>query len=92
VFHNRRLPEWLHRLCNAALGFFLAGTVFLCIDVYLIPPAFQMAGLFTAIVLTVLTTLALVIVNPKRFSIVEGIAGDVGYNDLPEDQSERREP
>ena len=85
MIHNRHLPRSLHRFCNAVLGFFGVATASLWLNACL-PPRFQTIGLIAAGILTVAATCTLAIVNPKRFSVVEGIAGEAGYDELTEDE------
>jgi hypothetical protein len=62
------------------LGFFLTATASFCTDAYLVPVRFQKVGFTVAVIFTVLITLVLAVANPKLLSIVEGTAGDVGYD------------
>jgi hypothetical protein len=88
MIHNRYLPESLHRVCNAAVGFFGVGAASFCVNAH-IALRFQTVGLIAAVILTILATCLLAIVNPKRFSVVEGIAGDVGYDELAENRRDK---
>jgi hypothetical protein len=72
---NRYLSNLLHRLCNAVLGLVVTATVALAINPQL-PSRWQPTGLAGAIGVTVLAALTLAVVDLKRFSIIEGVAGD----------------
>jgi hypothetical protein len=89
MIRNRRLPDWLHRLCDAVLGFFLVAALSLA-GVRLLPDRWQGTGFVAAIGLTAFAAILLAAVDPKRFSIVGGVAGDAGYDDLREDDGKTR--
>ena len=88
MIHNRHLSETLHRICNATIGFFAMATTSLWVN-SLVPLRFQTMGLVLAFILTASATCALAVVNPNRFSIVEGIAGDAGYDELTENHTDK---
>lgn len=82
MVHNRYLSNGAHRLCNMVVGFLLTTVVLLYVNAYLIPAKYQAIGLVVSGVLALSVTLLLGIIHPKRFSIVEGIAGGDGYDEL----------
>ena len=85
ILHNRYLPTWLHRICNAGFGSLLIATLGTLAVTNLLPNAAQAIGLFAVIVGTVVTGFVLLVVNPNRFSTVEGVAGEDGYDELIDD-------
>ena len=70
---NHYLPAWLHRLCNALLGSAILTTVSILLWPNLLMLWFGLAAF-----------VGLLLLNPNRFSIVEGVAGGDGYADLYE--------
>jgi hypothetical protein len=88
MIHNRHLPNWAHRVANAVLGllgcasagaagfaFFREGSV-----------QEQVAGWL--LWLSPVAGVLLAALNPRRISLVEGLAGDAGYDEL----EDRRRP
>ncbi|MBN1590726.1 MAG: hypothetical protein JW888_14530 [Pirellulales bacterium] len=86
MIHNRYLSERTHRLCNVVVGLLLTTTACLYINAYVIPARFQMLGLIVGGVVTLSVTLGLALVDPKRFSIMEGVAGGLGYDELDDEE------
>jgi hypothetical protein len=76
---NQYLPNWLHRLCNALLSSLAVGTFLL-----LLWPDWRI-GALSALVFVVN-----LLINPTRFSVVEGVAGDLGYIELELDPHDPR--
>jgi hypothetical protein len=79
--YNRYLPTWLHRLCNGILG--AAGAAALAsLGLSRFPPGHllhRLAALLLYLSLPIGIFLALI---ARRFSIVEGLAGREGYDEL----------
>jgi hypothetical protein len=88
VLHNRYLPKWLHRACNAGFGSMLIATLGTLAVTNLLPNALQAVGLRIVVTSTVAMGLVLLIVDPNRFSTVEGCAGDLGYDELTDEEVE----
>ncbi|MDR3460664.1 MAG: hypothetical protein P4N60_24810 [Verrucomicrobiae bacterium] len=87
---NHHLPPWLHRLaCGVFVALLLAlgGLSFL-------GPADGSGRHLTACCLIILSVPAGILCAclAHRFSIVEGLAGDVGYEDLDEQQDKKPKP
>jgi hypothetical protein len=78
---NRYLPSWLHRLANGLFAWFVAITLGVCgitwfRDLPVLP--WLAAGLlFGSPLLAILAA-----VFTPRFSLLEGLAGEDGYDDL----------
>lgn len=88
VLHNRHLPNWLHRICNAGFGSLLIATLGTLAVSNLLPNALQSIGMGVVIAGTVVTGLVLLILDPNCFSTVEGCAGDLGCDELTDEDSE----
>ena len=73
VLHNRCLPGWIHRLANGAIGGLLA--------VALVTTFLSVRLLWVAIPVVIVRMLA----DPTKFSLVEGCAGNDGYDELDVD-------
>jgi hypothetical protein len=78
VLHNRYLPDWVHRLANGAIGGVLSSLAASAAVRVLGAPL----GAFWCVLLVALLCTAL---NSRRFSLVEGCAGDLGYDELLDD-------
>jgi hypothetical protein len=86
MIHNRYLPLWLHRVCNGVLG----TAVLLGIgSIWFGEPSGNwkqvLSGCLIWSSIPVGITLATM---ARRFSIVEGVAGGDGYDELHESRSE----
>jgi heme/copper-type cytochrome/quinol oxidase subunit 2 len=82
MIHNRYLPLWLHRICNGMFG----AALLLCIgSVWYSEPAgswhhvVSRCLIWTSIPVGIILALA-----ARRFSIVEGVGGGDGYDELHE--------
>lgn len=80
MIRNRFLPQWLQRVCNGVVGAMLLlaiGSVWIGEPTgswkYLLSLSLFLASVPLGILLALLT---------RRFSLVEGIAGDVGSDEL----------
>jgi len=75
---NCYLPDWLHRLANGAIGAGLSSLAALAgVWVFGVPLWalwFVLPAVFVCAAL-----------DPRRFSLVEGCAGDLGYDGLLDD-------
>ncbi len=79
MLHNRYLPDWLHRFANGAIGAGLSSlAVVAAVGVLAMPLGTLWFVLPAALVCTAL--------DPRRFSLVEGCAGDLGYDELLDDE------
>jgi hypothetical protein len=78
VLHNRYLPGWAHRLANGLLGGFQA----LIALVAVVPLVGAPLGVLWLALPMAVCCMAL---DPGRFSLVEGCAGDLGYDELLDD-------
>ncbi|HOX04590.1 MAG TPA: hypothetical protein P5022_16005 [Candidatus Paceibacterota bacterium] len=82
MIHNRYLPLWAHRLCNGVAGalVLLAGGSF-----WLDEPAGSWRHTFSrCLILSSIPAGILLAWAAKRFSIIEGVAGKDGYDELDE--------
>jgi hypothetical protein len=82
AIHNRHLPDWAHRLVNGVvaaavlIGISVVGLTFL-------DPAGTLAKMCWYLLKAALPVGVLVLfVNPERVSLVRGIGGDAGYDEL----------
>ncbi|MBL9091249.1 MAG: hypothetical protein JNL96_08490 [Planctomycetaceae bacterium] len=82
MLHNRSLPLWLHRTCNGLLG---AGVLLAVGGLGLGAPADGWRHILARCLIwaSVPVGIALVALT-RRFSLVEGVAGDMGYDELRE--------
>jgi hypothetical protein len=79
MLHNRYLPDWIHRLANGAIGGLLASAA-ACAAVRVV--GVPLEAFWSVPLLAVLC----IGINPRRFSLVEGCAGDLGYDELVDDR------
>jgi hypothetical protein len=79
---NRFLPNWLHRGCNGVFGSALCAFAGIGGLYYLngISALAYLSGWL--LYLSPFVGILCGILNPKRFSITEGLAGEVGYEGL----------
>jgi hypothetical protein len=79
TIHNRYLPEWLHRIANAAV----VGCIWGAATAYLWLSAStgSLWRTITGFALS-LTPLLMVAMFFVRFSVVRGVAGGEGYDEL----------
>ena len=78
ALHNCYLPDWMHRCANGAIGG-MAGIAVATL-------AMRFLSAPTAVLwLGVISIVAGAALNPQRFTLVEGCAGDVGYDELDGD-------
>lgn len=78
MLHNCYLPDWIHRLANGAIGGLLASAA-VCAAVSGAGASFEA---FWSVPLVASICMG---INPRRFSLVEGCAGDLGYDELVDD-------
>lgn len=82
MLHNRYLPDWLHRAANGIFGSGLSSLVAIA--------AMRILGAPLWILWLVLpVALLCTVLDPRRFSLVEGCAGDIGYDELLGDEATR---
>lgn len=79
TIHNRYLPEWLHRIVNAVVvgGIWGAVTAYL----WLSASTGSLWGTIAGFALS-LTPMLVVAMFFVRFSVVRGVAGGEGYDEL----------
>ncbi len=75
MLHNRHLPDWVHRIANGAIGGGLCSLAVLAWVRWL-------GALLWAFWLSLPVAIACWARDPRRFSLVEGCAGEVGYDEL----------
>ncbi len=79
---NRYLPNWLHRVANAIVATALCAFVGIAGLNYLHGiPVLARASKWL-LYLSPFIGILCGVLNPKRFSLTEGCAGDVGYDGL----------
>ena len=79
--HNRYLPRWAHRIANgvvASMLLALAGVV----GTTTLAPGSLPWRVFAVVLYASPTGLLASLLNPARFTLVEGIAGEDGYDEL----------
>jgi hypothetical protein len=82
TIHNRYLRRWLHRIFNAVFG----GALFVgagALGLGSLPVGTWSWELSSWVVrLAPVAALILLVVNPEKFSVVNGVAGETGYDEL----------
>jgi hypothetical protein len=78
VLHNRHLSDGLHRLANGAIGGMLGLLLTTLAVRYFGCPLWLLW-------LSVPAGLLCTVLPPSRFTLVEGCAGEVGYEDLDQE-------
>jgi hypothetical protein len=84
MIRNRQLPQWLHRLACGAVGSAAAATVATLGLRYLEPDSWLHAASRGLLWLSLPIGIVLACVAP-RWSVVEGCAGDAGYEDMKDE-------
>jgi hypothetical protein len=79
--HNRYLPLWVHRVCNGFLGAVASATL-ASVGMSRFAPDHLLHQLSVILLYLSLPIGVLLAVVARRWSIVEGCAGEVGYDDL----------
>jgi hypothetical protein len=87
AIHNRYLPSWAHRIANAIVAAgILAGIAVIGLTFF--DPTSRLTGICWWCLWAALPVgVAVLLLNPNRFSLVRGIGGEVGYDEL---QPEKR--
>ena len=75
VLHNFVLPDWAHRCANGIVGAFIGLAIAVVVVRLFGAPLWVLW--FGAV-----TAAAGVVVSPRRFTLVEGCAGDMGYDEI----------
>ena len=82
AIHNRYLPGWAHRLANGVI----AAAILVGIGVIgltVLEPSGRLASLCWWLLKAAAPAgFLLLFLNPERFSLVRGIGGEVGYDEL----------
>jgi len=89
--HNRRLPEWVHRLCNGVLGAAASATL-ASVGLSTSAPASLLHRLSVVLLCLSLPIGLFLAVFTRRCSVVEGIAGRDGYVKLDRTPRPRQGP
>ena len=79
TIHNRYVPEWLHRIVNALLVASIWGTATGYLWLSASPGSFWKTTTSSALSLTPVILIAMIFV---RYSVVRGVAGEEGYDEL----------
>jgi len=79
--HNRYLPTWLHRLCNGILGAVAAATLAI-MGICSFPAEHWLHRLAVVLLYLSAPIGILLAAVARRFSIVEGVAGGDGEDEL----------
>ena len=87
MIRNRHLPRWLHRV---ACGLFGAAVLVFLGSYWWSQPSGSWRHVISLCLLALSIPVGVVLAcAAHRFSIVEGLAGDVGYDDLDTEQDEK---
>ena len=81
--HNYYLPMWLHRVCNGVFGT-VASVGIAAVGLTSLPPGHFLHQLSLVLFFLSAPIGLLLAALAPRLSIVEGLAGDAGYDDLVE--------
>ena len=85
MIHNRYLPQWLHRVCNGVLGAVLLISIG---SIWLGEPAESWRHFVSHCLIWASIPVAIILaLVARRFSIVQGVAGEDGYDELDESRS-----
>ena len=87
MIHNRYLPPWLHRICNGVFGavvFVSAGSIW-----FGEPAGSWRHFLSRFLIWSSIPAGILLTIVAGRFSIVQGVAGGEGYDELSERDDEK---
>jgi hypothetical protein len=90
MIHNHYLPLWLHRICNGVFGAALLvgfGSIW-----FGEPAGGWRHTLSRCLIWSGIPAGVILALVAKRFSIVEGVAGEVGYEEIPEGGDEKTFP
>jgi hypothetical protein len=79
---NRYLPDWLHRVANGAAGGAVSSLAAVAIVRLLNVPLWALWFVLPAAIICMA-------IDPHRFSLVEGCAGDLGYDELRDEAAEK---
>jgi len=86
MIHNYYLPLWLHRICN---GLFGAALLVGFGSIWLGMPTDSWQNIVTACLIWLSIPVGIILaLASHRFSIVEGVAGEEGYDELRESRDE----
>ena len=86
VIHNRFLPGWLHRIFCGLFGAVVFVTLWAWLLSVVPTEALAFEALHSAIWLTPVVSLLCFLAAP-RISVVRGLAGEAGYDELSADQA-----
>ena len=78
VFYNRYLPSLVHRIANALCGGLLLATIGVAIVTFLLPGPWQWMATRLILWTGLIVGTTLLTVSPKRLTLVEGVAGEMG--------------
>jgi ABC-type dipeptide/oligopeptide/nickel transport system permease component len=88
ALHNRYLPLWLHRVCNGIFGITISATV-ACLGLSRFPPGHWLYRLSFILLWLSIPIGILLAMIAQRFSIVEGVAGDFGYDEMEDNDKSK---
>jgi hypothetical protein len=84
MIHNRYLPTWVHRLANGVLAFLGAASAGTSGILSFRDGSFLEAVSGWLLLLSPAVGVLFALLDPKRVSLVEGLAGEAGYDELDE--------
>ena len=87
MVHNRYLPLWLHRLCNGVLG---AAVLLGVAGIWFGEPADSWRWILSRCLMWLSIPVGIILAAvARRFSVVEGVAGGDGYDELHESEDKK---
>ena len=90
MIHNRYLPIWLHRLCNSLFGAVLLISIG---SIWFGEPEGSWQHLLSRFLIWASIPVGIILaLAARRFSIVQGVAGGDGYDELHEDKIAKPSP
>jgi hypothetical protein len=80
--HNRYLPQWLHRIANGVMAALFLACFGANVSCYLTAGSLPWNAAILLLRLSAPIGLSVAMIDPRKFSLVEGVAGDDGYDEL----------
>src|SRR5258706_8009148 len=88
MIHNRYLPMWLHRVCSGVLGAVVLAAIG---SIWFAEPSGTWRHILSRCLLWASVPAGIVLACiSHRFSIVEGVAGGEGYDELHEQNENKK--
>ena len=88
--HNRYLPNWIHRIFNGLFAFFLSATIGVIGWAHFKYQPFVCEVSKGLVYLSMPIVILFGFLNPKKISLVEGVGGADGYDELANDPDQKK--